>query len=95
MSTDTFVKLINLTFAENSRVPSHAQGEILRYFNGRCRGGSFMNAVLSNDLMGAVSRADHINIEEFYHTVRWIDSNLPTICYGSPEKVEDWLKGRT
>lgn len=54
--------------------------------------GSFQRAVLENDLMGAVGKADHIN--QLY-IARWCDflyNFAPEDCHGSPEKLLAWYE---
>lgn len=53
--------------------------------------GSFLTAVLENDLAEAVGRADFQNIEVLPAIVAFVYRNLPSPCWGSKEKVEAWL----
>ena len=52
--------------------------------------GDFLRAVLSNDLMGAVGRADEYNRLTLWVIVSYVYNVLPSICHGSPEKVAAW-----
>lgn len=54
--------------------------------------GGFLTAVLGNDLVGAVSRADHISIKLIPDIVKYIYNELPTGCWGSPETVKRWAE---
>lgn len=54
--------------------------------------GSFLRAVLENDLMESVGRADEYNLAALPHIVAYVYNRLPLGCWGSPEKVRDWLK---
>jgi len=56
--------------------------------------GSFLQAVLSNNLFGAVSQADQNNQEHLIELVRAIYNNAPMDCCGSEEKIEKWRKHR-
>lgn len=52
--------------------------------------GDFLRAVLSNDLMGAVGRADHDNIRVLPAICSYVYMELPGPCHGSPEIVSEW-----
>lgn len=54
------------------------------------RAGGFVMAVLCNDLVGAVRRADEFNILALRSTVAYVYHKCPAPCWGSPEKVEAW-----
>lgn len=62
-----------------------------RYTDQKIETGGFLRAVLENNLFGAYARADHKNITQIREIVMYINQNLPTICYGSPEKVNKFL----
>jgi len=62
-----------------------------RYVNDRCPTGGFLHAVLSNDLTEACARADMRNQRQLPEIVTYIYNNIPSISWGSPEKVEKWL----
>lgn len=53
--------------------------------------GDFLMAVLSNDLRGACQRADDENIENLPAYVAYLYNEAPGACWGSPEKVKEWL----
>lgn len=54
--------------------------------------GSFMTSVLSNDLFGAVSRADFLNIDLISQYARWIENCAPYGSYGDRDTVRGWLR---
>lgn len=74
-----------------SRLPEHMQEGFRLYIERGIPGGSFMTAVLSNDLMGAFGRADEINRARLFETCVFLRSEAPIGCYGSPEHVKDWI----
>lgn len=45
--------------------------------------GSFLEAVLSNDLFDAVGRADSANIKQIDEIVKYIFNELPSNCWGN------------
>lgn len=62
-----------------------------RYVNHKIPTGGFLEAVLSNDLAGAVGRADSINIQRIPEIVKYVYNNLPSNCWGDSETVTKWL----
>ena len=70
------------------------QQELERYYKHKIPTGSFLRAVLENNLMEAFARADEINIVGMFEIVKYVYSHLPVCCYGSPEKVKAWLASK-
>lgn len=54
--------------------------------------GGFLMAVLSNDLVGAFSKADNENLQILDEIVKYVYNNLPSNSWGSREIVSTWLK---
>lgn len=54
--------------------------------------GSFLTAVLSNDLCGSYSCADEINSFMLRDLVCWLYNHAPSNCWGSPRAVAGWLQ---
>lgn len=75
-----------------SRLPEHMRDGFRRYIEDGIPGGSFMTAVLSNDLMGAFQRADDINRDHMFDTCAFLHNEAPRGCFGSPEHVKDWIR---
>lgn len=71
-------------------LPVHMHGAISRYIARGIPPGSFLTAVLSNDLMGAFGKADDDNRGALFEWVRFIYQYAPVGCHGSPEKVRAW-----
>lgn len=72
-------------------VPEHTQGALERYFVHALEPGSFLMAVLTNDLIGAVGRADMWNSRSLADIVKWLVNHAPYGSYGDAELVRDWL----
>jgi hypothetical protein len=53
--------------------------------------GAFLRAVLSNDLMEAVGRADWINGPAIAHILAYCYNNIPSASWGSEKKVDEWI----
>ena len=53
--------------------------------------GSFMTAVLCNDLHGAINRADSGNLINFALVCNEIIHRCPPDAFGSEQHVRDWI----
>ena len=62
-----------------------------RYVNDKIPTGGFLEAVLCNNLMEAVGRADDDNLRNLYTICMYVRWEIPHNCHGSPEKVRAWL----
>ena len=72
-------------------IPGYMYEGIYRYVEHRILPGSFLEAVLCNDLKEAVARADGQNIRRLPEYVRFLFNEVPTNCWGSPQAVKEWL----
>lgn len=63
-----------------------------RYVKDGIPTGSFLEAVLCNDLMESFGRADMGNREALFKICDYIYNETPSGCHGSPEQVQEWLK---
>lgn len=50
--------------------------------------GDFLTAVIENDLMKAMGRADSYNRATIFQICSYLYNEAPATCYGSPEKVK-------
>lgn len=75
-----------------SSLPLHMQDGMRLYVEHGIQPGSFLTAVLSNDLMRALGRADDINLHALPAYGRFLYNDAPSWCFGSPEKVEAWIE---
>lgn len=73
------------------RIRADVLDSLIRYAETGCPTGGFLRAVLSNDLMEAVSRADADNRRTLVDIVQFVYMELPRGCYGSPETVLEWI----
>ena len=72
-------------------IPQHMTGALYRYVEHGIGPGSFLTAVLCNDLKQAIQCADIKNIQclkEWAQVMTWC---VPAECQGSAELVKDWL----
>jgi hypothetical protein len=73
-------------------IPAEIRESLRRYVEEHIATGSFLAAVLSNDLFGAVARADDDNAKLIPAIVSYIYNQLPAHCYGSPDKYRKWTE---
>lgn len=74
-------------------VPEHLIDGLVSYVVDRRPTGHCLRAVLENDLMEAFSRADIETAMGMKRICTFIYSYTPSICHGSPDKVNAWLSG--
>lgn len=86
-------KLREFKFHDKS-IPSHMQTPLLGYIENYIPTGSFLHAILANDLEGAVSRADETNLWLIPVYVSFLYNEAPITCWGSHAKVISWLSRR-
>ncbi len=63
-----------------------------RYAKSGIPTGSFLRAVLENDLLVAVCGADDQNLADLLEIVRYVHNDTPRLCHGSKERVRDWIE---
>ncbi len=71
-------------------IPAYMMGGIQRYINNGIPPGDFLTAVICNDLMEAVARADDTNIRNLPAYVAYFYNEAPSLCWGSKEKFDKW-----
>jgi len=76
---------------EAINLPSHMIGSVKRYVLRGIGGGSFLTALFSNDLIGAIGKADAENQEAIGAWAQFLYNSIPGNCHGSPEKVAAWI----
>jgi len=74
-------------------VPYRIKEAIIDYVELRLRPGSFTYAVLSNNLISALGNADrgNYNIDVIREIACYCWMEVPSVAYGSADKVEAWL----
>jgi len=80
-------------------IPDHCRHGLQAYIEVGQPVGSFLHAVLCNQLHEALMRADNINIHHLMDYVTFLIGQAPLACWGNPERVKAWiekggLKGR-
>jgi hypothetical protein len=74
------------------KLPEQYRDGLRRYIEEGIMPGSFLRAVLEDRLHDAVMRCD--NISQLKRIVMWVYTEVPSICWGSPERVRDWMRSR-
>ena len=77
-----------------SGLPEHMQDGMRRYIENGLEPGSFLAAVLCNDFIGAVGKADHINEARLKDYTIWLYNCAPPACFGSKQNYLAWIKSR-
>lgn len=72
-------------------VPPYMWDAVEGYFIHRYSPGNFMTALLSNDLMEAMGRADDTNAANMRRWCQFLYNYAPAGSYGSPERFSAWL----
>ena len=75
-----------------SLLPAGAVGSLTRYVEEGVPTGDFLKCVISNDLSGACSHADNINIHLIPIYVAWLYNHAPAGCWGSASNYKNWLR---
>lgn len=72
-------------------VPEHLHRGLLAYFTERRPVGHFLTALLENNLVEAMRRADDESAVALRRLVEFLWSHAPAPAWGSPENVRAWL----
>lgn len=86
-----------LTFTCGSivyQVPRRMWDSIDRYVIHHARPGSFLTAIICNNLKEAVMFADEENMQNIPAYVNYFYNHAPANCWGSKKIMDKWLEGR-
>lgn len=72
-------------------IPDRMMPVLRAYIDERRRPGRFLQMVISNDLKEALGAADEENMANIQAYVGYLYNEAPSPCWGSPEKMEQWL----
>jgi hypothetical protein len=76
-------------------VPVHNAGGLHNYFANHIEPGSFLYAIITNDLRAACALADETNRHHIYDVVHLLVNEAESGTWGSLYNVNDWLAKRT
>lgn len=71
-------------------LPEHMRPAARAYVEEGKLPGTFLQAVLRNDLYGAFNRADNINQASMFAWARFL-SQIPMCSWGSVERIKEWV----
>lgn len=71
--------------------PDGVRESLERYIQHGVLPGSFLRAVLRNDLTESVGYADAYNCAALPHIAMWLYNEAPAMCWGSQVKVDAWI----
>ena len=76
------------------RIPDRMQAAITRYVENGITPGSFLTAVICNDLQTACAKADDENIHIIPAYAAYFYNEAPSDCWGSFEKMKSWCESK-
>lgn len=72
-------------------LPADSAAAAKAYIESGVKPGGFLYAVFSNQLVESVLRADDANRAALTQWVTFVSNHAPWSCWGSPQRVEDWI----
>lgn len=75
-------------------IPERMMGGIERYLEHGIEPGSFLTAVIHNNLAEAVGCADEENMANLPAYVAFFHNEAPSTSWGSEERMQQWIKAR-
>lgn len=85
------IKAEDIKGTKYSKIPDRTIETINNYVEYKLTPGSFVEAVLCNNLIGSFSRADIYNRAALFEIVTYLSNEVPFECWGSREKYNNWL----
>jgi hypothetical protein len=86
--------ILKLKHKEHNLIPEYTMNALNLYVEHGIVPGSFLCAVLENNLVRAVGRADRENLAALPDIVKYIYNELPSTCWGSPARVNEYLESK-
>jgi hypothetical protein len=78
--------------ADWSLIPYHMIGGLRLFIEDGIPPGSFLTALLSNDLRETFARADEENSRSIKNWLIFLYNYAPSDCWGSPAKFNAWIE---
>ena len=73
-------------------IPPATLASLQRYIRNGTPTGHFLEAVLENNLQGAMRRADSQNLRALFCIVAWVVNELPAVSWGDRSARLAWIK---
>jgi hypothetical protein len=77
-----------------SKVPPHTREALRMYVEQHIEPGSFLRAVLENNLCESFAKADMHNRYALFDICNYVYNWTPMNCWGSRKAVREWLNSR-
>lgn len=77
-----------------ANIPEHMREALRRYVEDGIQPGSFLTAIIRNDLCEAVNRADDTNLPLIKLYVQWFYNEAPGTCWHNRENMTEWMRAR-
>lgn len=84
--------LVNGKEIDYTELPPHMRDGMRLYMEHGIHPGSFLTAILCNDLLEAAVRADDVNKHLLFEYVQWLYNHAPAGSWGSEENYLRWIK---
>lgn len=75
-------------------IPDHILPGISRYLTRGVEPGSFVTAMLTNDLRGVMQCADDQNMRALPAIWNFLYNNIPSSAWGSPDNLHKWMQAK-
>ena len=75
-------------------IPENIVNAMIAYRDSAFPTGDFVQAVIENDLVGAIKHADYMSSMAMEHIVDFIVATFPRACWGSPKAYANWIETR-
>ena len=72
-------------------IPQYMIGSLVQYILIGRPVGSFLTAVLNNDLRAAVDRGDETNQPIIHKYIKYLHNHAPMGCWGSFDSTQQWI----
>lgn len=86
------LRQINASLA--AKVPDHNLPGLARWLSCGIRPGSFLTALLSNDLRGCMQNGDDENLGKLHELWQFLYMQIPSDAWGSRERMSAWTNRR-
>ncbi len=94
MNDRTFQGLKQTAMSEKYGIGETMANTFANYVVHGFHGGSFFEAVMTNNLMGAFGRCDAENGRNLKNILMFVHWEIPGTCHGSPEIYKAWCESK-
>lgn len=96
MTTDELREMLDdgLKQSYYDQLPTEMLPNVYRYVIDGLQPGHFLTAVITNNLLDAVNRADSRNLKALGTWIKFFYNVCPSGCYGNIETMKNWMDER-